>query len=100
MWGVNVVQSGLDVSWDIFASLGTILLAASLTAHPAFRRGWCAAGSAVAAVALILNMVTFPAAPAAAGFMDLGPGVGAWYAITLVVFARYLPRRGDAPRRR
>ena len=25
LWGVNVVQSGLDISWDIFASVGTVL---------------------------------------------------------------------------
>jgi len=98
LWGVNVVQAGLDVSWDIFASLGTVLLAASLARHPAFRPIWCALGAVVAALALLLNMVTFPQAPAAAGLVDLGPGVGAWYAITLLLFAGYL--RGGAQERR
>jgi hypothetical protein len=41
---------------------------------------------------LILNLVTFPTAPAAAGLVDLGPGVGAWYGVTLLLLLRYLPR--------
>ena len=100
LWGVNVVQSGLDVSWDIFASLGTVLLAVSLARHPAFRRTWCAVGAAVAAMALILNLATFPTAPAAAGLVDLGPGVGAWYGITLLLFARYLLQLGGTHEQR
>jgi hypothetical protein len=92
LWGVNVVQSGLDVSWDIFASVGTVMLALSLTRHPAFGRIWSALGASVAAAALALNLATFPASPADAGLVDLGPGVGAWYGVTLVLFLRFLPR--------
>lgn len=92
LWGVNVVQSGLDVSWDVFASLGTIFLAVSLMRHPAFGRIWGSIGAIVAAAALVLNLVTFPTAPAAAGLVDLGPGVGAWYGVTLLLLLRYLPR--------
>lgn len=96
LWGVNVVQSGLDVSWDVFISLGTILLAVSLMRHPAFGRIWSAIGAIIAAAALVLNLVTFPTAPAAAGLVDLGPGVGAWYGVTLLLLLRYLPRlNGD-----
>ncbi len=91
LWGVNVVQSGLDVSWDIFISLGTIFLALGLARHPAFGRVWAGVGAVIAGAALTLNMVAFPAAPASAGLVDLGPGVGAWYAITLLLLARYLP---------
>jgi hypothetical protein len=92
LWGVNVVQSGLDVSWDIFASVGTVMLALSLTRHPAFGRIWSALGASVAAAALVLNLATFPTSPADAGLVDLGPGVGAWYGVTLVLFLRFLPR--------
>jgi hypothetical protein len=92
LWGVNVVQSGLDVSWDIFVSVGTIFLAISLIRHPAFGRIWSALGALISAAALILNLVTFPTAPAAAGLVDLGPGVGAWYGVSLLLLLRYFPR--------
>jgi len=95
LWGVNVVQSGLDVSWDVFVSLGTIFLAVSLMRHPAFGRIWSLLGVTVAAAALVLNLVTFPTAPAAAGLIDLGPGVGGWYGVTLVLLLRHLPRRDE-----
>jgi hypothetical protein len=96
LWGVNVVQSGLDVSWDIFISLGTIFLAISLMRHPAFGRVWTAVGALVAAAALGLNLLTFPTAPAAAGLVDLGPGVGAWYGVVLLLLLRDMPRLSAA----
>jgi hypothetical protein len=95
LWGVNVVQSGLDVSWDVFISLGTVFLAVSLMRHPAFGRIWSSLGAIIAAGALVLNLVAFPTAPAAAGLVDLGPGVGAWYGVTLLLLLRYLPRLSE-----
>ena len=97
LWGVNVVQSGLDVSWDIFVSLGTIFLALSLMRHPAFGRIWSVVGGIIAAAALILNLATFPTAPDAAGWFDLGPAIGAWYGITLLLLLRHLPRLSGIP---
>jgi len=97
LWGVNVVQSGLDVAWDIFLSLGTIFLAIGLSRHPAFGRSWAAVGALVAAAALVLNLVTFPTAPAAAGLMDLGPGVGAWYAVMLLLLFLHTRRPPHRP---
>jgi hypothetical protein len=90
--GVNVVQSGLDVSWDIFISIGTILLAVSLMRHPAFGRLWGVVGAAISAAALVLNLITFPTAPAAAGLVDLGPGVGLWYLVTLLLLLKNVSR--------
>ena len=88
LWGVNVVQSGLDVSWDIFISLGTLFLATSLKQHPGFGARWGTAGAILAACALIFNLVTFPTAPAAAGLVDLGPLVGTWYGVSLLLLWR------------
>lgn len=89
LWSVNVVQSGLDVSWDIFATLGAIFLAIALSGHPYWGRTWGVAGVAVAAAALVLNLATFPTSPAAAGLIDLGPGVALWYVLVLVQLARH-----------
>ena len=38
LWGVNTVQSGLDVVWDIFISCGTALIGLALWVHPCFGR--------------------------------------------------------------
>jgi len=95
LWGVNVVQSGLDVSWDVFVSSGTVLLAFSLMRHPAVGKVWGVLGATVGAAALALNLITFPSSPASAGLIDLGPGVGMWYAVILMLLFRSL-RHWDA----
>jgi len=84
LWGVNVVQAGLDVSWDVFVSLGTVLLGVALLRHPRYGRTFGAVGIVVASAALVFNLATFPTAPAEAGLIDLGPVVGLWYAAVLV----------------
>ncbi len=86
-WGVNVVQSGLDVSWDIFVSTGTALLALALARHPRFGMLFAVPGVAVGICTLAFNLYTFPTAPASAGLIDLGPAVGAWYVIALIRLA-------------
>jgi hypothetical protein len=83
LWGVNVVQAGLDVSWDIFLSLGTIFLGLAVMQVPRIGRLFGLLGILVAALALGFNLATFPTAPAAAGLIDLGPAVGIWYAALL-----------------
>lgn len=84
LWGVNVVQSGLDVSWDIFMSLGALFLAVALYRHDLFGRALGLVGVGAAFGALLLNLITYPTAPASAGLVDLGPAVGLWYATVLV----------------
>jgi hypothetical protein len=88
LWGVNVVQSGLDVCWDIFASLGAIFLAVALMSHPRYGRvfGWI--GILAAGSALGLNLYSFPTAPAEAGLIDFGPAVGLWYVAVLLQLLR------------
>ena len=99
LWGVNVVQSGLDVSWDIFVNTGTALLAIALARHPRFGLLFAIPGALVGGGALVLNLYTFPAAPASAGLVDLGPAVGLWYVLVLLRLAFLVGwlRRGDAP---
>lgn len=84
LWGVNVVQSGFDVSWDIFISLGTILLALAVRRRPLFGPVIAGLGVLAALAALSLNMIAYPTSPAEAGLIDLGPAVGAWYGLLLV----------------
>ena len=88
LWGVNVVQSGLDICWDIFVSLGTVFLGVALMSHPRYGKlfGW--AGVVAATLALGLNLYAFPTAPAEAGLVDLGPAVGLWFVVVLLQLLR------------
>ena len=88
---VNRVQSSVDVSWDIFISAAGILIAIAMLSHPRFGRifGW--SGITSSAALLILNLWTFPIAPAYAGLIDLGPLVALWF---MAVFVRMLMPRG------
>lgn len=73
------VWLGLDVAWDIYIGLGTLLFAAAMTRHPRFRWAFAGPGFAAGLLVLILNLHTFPTPPAEAGSFDVGPVVGLWY---------------------
>lgn len=82
----NMVQLGLDVSWDIYLSLATILLASVMWGHPRFHKVIALITGLLGAGLLIFNLWTFPIPPGEAGLVDIGPVVGAWYlVITLLV---------------
>jgi hypothetical protein len=82
------VWLGLDVAWDVYVGLGTLLFAVCALRHPRLGRVLGLAGIAIAAALLALNLYTFPTPPAAAGLVDLGPAVGLWYlAVTVAVFS-------------
>lgn len=89
---VNRVQYLLDVVWDIFICLGTLLLGVAMLGHPDFGKIWGSVGIVAAAALLFLNLYTFPYAPAEAGSVDLGPALALW---CLAVFIRlgFLSRR-------
>lgn len=84
------VQLGLDVAWDIFISLGTLLFAISMLSDARF--GWILgiAGILIAVALLILNLWTFPTPPAAKNLVDLGPLVGIWYLVVTIMMIRWL----------
>ncbi len=75
---VDQVQLGLDVAWDVYLSLGTIMIAWNLKDHPRFGSfyGWL--GICIASSLLVLNLATFPTPPSQAGLIDLGPVLGLW----------------------
>ena len=86
------VQLGMDVAWDIFISLGTLLFAISMLADPRF--GWILgiAGMLIALALLVLNLWTFPTPPAAKNLVDLGPLIGVWYLAVTIMMIRWLIR--------
>jgi hypothetical protein len=82
----NLTQLSLDVAWDIFISLGTILFALSMTALPRFWKITGITGLAMGFGLLVLNIYTFPVPPGEAGLIDLGPFTALWYlAVTIII---------------
>ena len=84
--GANRVQAGMDVAFDIFITLSWILFGLNIAKSKSFNKflGW--SGSLIALGLLVLNMLTFPNAPAESGLFDLGPFLGIWALIFFIWF--------------
>jgi hypothetical protein len=78
------VHFGLDLAWDVFISAGAILFACAMLGHPLFPRWIALSGVVIGATLYAINFTVFPEPPADAGLVDIGPLVGAWYAIVSV----------------
>lgn len=82
--GLNMVQLGMDVSWDIYLSVATILLGLVMFSHPRFGKIWSAIALLIGAGLLVLNMSTFPIPPSEAHSYDLGPISGILYMVIAI----------------
>jgi hypothetical protein len=76
---IDKIQLGLDVTWDFFGGVGTLLLAFAASRHPRFGLWFAGPGIALAAALLVLNFWTFPIPPGESSLIDLGPFVALWY---------------------
>jgi len=76
---VDKVQLGMDLSWDVYLSVGTFLFALSMLTHPRFGKifGWL--GMSFALLLIYFNFISFPVPPGEAGLIDFGPAIGLWY---------------------
>jgi hypothetical protein len=83
----NGIQLGLDVAWDLFLVLGTVLFAWNMWHHPRFGRFLAVAGATIAVALLVANLAVFPQPPADSGSIDLGPLIGLWYLIVTIRLA-------------
>jgi hypothetical protein len=87
---VNQVQLGLDVAWDLYIGLGTVLFGLAMLGHPRYGRAFGGIGVLIGVGLLILNLATFPSPPGESGLIDLGPLVGLWYlAVSIQVFRSF-----------
>lgn len=92
---VNLIQLSLDVVWDVFISLGTILLAFCMLKHPRLGRVIGSIGMLLGAALLFNNIYFFPLPPAEAGSIDFGPFVAMWYVAVSVMMLRSLSWTGN-----
>jgi hypothetical protein len=88
---MTAIWLGLDVAWDAYIGLGTLFLALAMLSHPRFGKAFAIPGLIIAVGLLALNFYTFPAPPASAGLVDLGPAIGIWYLIVTIQMWRSLP---------
>ncbi len=86
--GVFTVQLGIDVSWDIFITLATVLFGVTMLKHPRFGKVLGGLGIILGLATLVLNLYTFPVPPHEAGLIDLGPAVGFWFLIVVIQMMR------------
>lgn len=87
---VHAIWLGLDVAWDAYIGLGTLCFALAMRRHPRFGRVFGFSGLAIGVGLLALNFYTFPAPPASAGLVDLGPAIGIWYLVVTIQMWRSL----------
>ena len=88
--GLNMVQLGMDVSWDIFFSLATVLFGVAMFRHPRFGTIWSVVMVLAGGGLLVLNLASFPDPPGEAGSVDLGPVSGAVYLFVSIRVLRSL----------
>ena len=89
--GTNLIQLGIDVSFDVFDRLGVIALSAVMYREPSFGRVLGAFGIVSAAALLAFNLATFPSGPRT-GLVDLGPVTGIWWLCVIVQIKRKAAR--------
>jgi hypothetical protein len=87
------VVLGLDVSFDVFIGLATLLFAVNMMRDPRFGKiiGW--AGVLVSVVIVFgANIYYFPDPPYTHGFPHVGIFTGLWYLVVVLMLVRSLRR--------
>jgi len=96
--GTDLVQQGIDVSFDVFYCLGIIGLSLVMYRERDFGRLLGGLGILSAAALLVFNLATFPYPPAQSGLIDLGPLTGLWWLLVFFQMKRTATRAaGEAP---
>lgn len=75
---IDNIQLSLDVNWDIYIFLGSIMFALNMFRHPKFGKIFATSGIVICLIHISLNILTFPKPPKDAGYFDIGPVFGLW----------------------
>jgi len=93
--GLNAVQLGLDVAWDVLICVAVMLFGIAMLRHPRFGRVFGSIGIISGLLALSFNLWYFPTPPAAANSIDWGPLVALWLLVTFVMLLRSAKWAGE-----
>jgi len=93
---VNRVQYLVDVVWDIFICVASILVGIAMLSHPSFGKIWGGLGILAAGLLLIFNLYTFPFVPTESGLVDLGPVLALWVLAVYIRLVVITSRRDTA----
>lgn len=89
--GVAPVHLGLDVSWDFFVGLATVLYGLNLWRHPRFGRFFGGTGVFLGGQVLVINLYAFPFTPEEVGIPGFyGPAMGVWFMVVYIQALRSL----------
>ena len=85
---INSVQLGMDISFDIFYSLGILFFSFSFLKLKGLGLLVGIIGVTTSIGLLSLNMITFPIPPAESGLIDLGPFSIIWWVLVAIYIER------------
>jgi len=85
---VSSTQLGLDFAFDIFVSIGTVLLGWQVIRHPKFFNWLGIVGMFIGALGLVFNFVSFPDNPGNLSLVDPAPFFGVWMGIIVIHMIR------------
>lgn len=83
--GLNYVQLGMDVTFDVFYSLGLVLVSWVMMKEPGYTRLIGAYGVICGIFLAGFNLATFPLPPSQAGLLDVGPATILWWLSIIVL---------------
>lgn len=85
-------QLGVDMAFDIFISIGVILLSISMWSHKSYGKVISVAGILIASTGLSFNLIAFPENAGLYGLIDPGPLFGLWFTAVVILMGFSLYR--------
>jgi purine-cytosine permease-like protein len=83
--GLNNVQLGMDITWDVLICTATILFSYSMIKKTGSWKIVGFIGLALGLLLLSFNLYYFPKPPESVGSIDWGPFVAIWYLAVSVI---------------
>ncbi len=74
--GLNMIDLGLDVAWDLLIGTALILSAMAMRRRSGLGPAWAIPSALLGMALIVLNAWTFPWPPGDRGLFDIGPFIG------------------------